>query len=822
MDVKAKTFGTNTTTMFNESTRVHQYDEHVKLIASRKTPINAVPQTATSIDLVTRFTFDLTNYSDWIIQVELVKSLTNPLEFATKLPTAKELLVDVDLEKMNPSAYDYVSTSLVRIEPGSTTQAEVSDLINEIDSIESIGATGANHYQEALHSLAKDIFRDAMTISQFKHKSGFKRLCANTVELSRPIYFKQVLPDIDTFYMTDKMDGVRAMLIIDEVYRRSGHRRIYLGANITAVSDQIYDIASFKKPSGSKTIETDHTVLDVEMMTDGKGKHTFYCFDVIAFASKRLANLPFKERFAKFADVDTLMTKHEIGSVKEFVTLTKDSFAKQIQDFYKKKRSYHIDGLIFTPQGVYYKEAVKMKKNKFDRVFNTDYATTISFKWKPLDQLTIDFYLMTHPTKKGTYILCSGVDSKTFDRLQMEFFSGYVAPPSPNAARYFPIQFEPYNGDFDYVWSPSKEDLSMCAADPECKSLDGMVGEFVFADGSKRLERPKLLRLRTDRVHDIAKGEYYGNALRYSELIWHSIQYPLTIESMCEPTDAGYFAANDSNDWFKAQRNFNSFVKTHILETYLYPKTKGPARIMDFAGGRGQDIGRAIDCGFNEVVLIDQDVDALYEALERKYNLRVKRKGATSNIHVKKANLEEDAMTTIKHLKLPEASADAATINFALHYLCHSAGPNQPDPIEQFVKVCAFYLKPGARLSITTFNGKDIFDILGTKNDWSVRENGQMKYSIKREFSSDTLTDKDQKIGVLLPFSAGQYYSEYLVNYEYLQGVFEANGFKLVRTDSFGSLLRAYKKSNRIGYNAMTTADQEYVALYSYLIVERL
>ena len=814
-DVKVKTFGSNETSMFNEHiSKFH--DGSTVLISTKTTPIDSVPQTATSIEIATRVGFDLINHPSWMLQVELVKTLSNPMEFASKLSIAKGLLVDVPLEKMSSDAYDHVATKLIYVGSEPISHSDIIEIIHDVSS--DVSSDQPQEYQSAIYELAKDILRDAVVIAQFKRQSGFKRLVSNTVELSRPMYFKQLLPVIDTFYMTDKMDGTRAMLIIDEYYRRSGHRRIYLGADIKAVSDQVYQIASFSKPASSKTIEIDHSVLDVEMMLDAKGGRTFHCFDVIAFESKKLSNSPFKDRHSKFGAIETLMTKYELGTVKEFVKLTKNGFADQIQSFYAKKRSYHIDGIIFTPEGMYFKEAAKLKKTKYERVFNTDYSSTISFKWKPLDQLTIDFYLMAHPTKKNSYILCSGVDSRTFALLQMKFFDGYKSPESSNSHRYFPVQFDSYDDDFDNVWTPTKEEQELCSG--ECESLDGQVGEFAFADSKGLLDKPKMIRLRGDRVQDIARGEYFGNHIKYAEMIFHSVKYPLTIEAMCKPTDIGYFA-DDDNETYKAQRHFNSFVKTYLMETYLYPKTKGKARMMDIACGKGQDIARAIDIGFEEIIALDKDVDALYELLDRKYNLRVKRKGASANIHIKRLDLEDSSDEIIKSLKIEAESVDAANCSFAIHYICHSALVGKKDPITEFAKTAAYYLKSGGRIMLTAFNGKDVFDTLQDRSEWSLTENGHVKYSIKKEFTSEVMTENDQKISVLLPFSGGNYYSEYLVNYETIQSVFEANGFRLLKTDGFGSLLRSYKKANIKGYQSMSAIDKEYVGLYGYMIFER-
>jgi SAM-dependent methyltransferase len=813
-DIKMKTFGTNSISLFNETTKHVRLDGHIQLISSKVVPIKLVPQTADRIELITRISFGLMNSPNWILQIDLVKELNNPLEFASKLTSAKKQLVDVPLETMSSSAYDFVITTLVQIDREPTTQQQIVELVDSLN-----GETVVDlDYQDAIFAIAKDIYRDATTISKFKRQSGFKRLCPNPVELNRPLFFKQVLPHIDTFYITDKMDGTHAVLVIDEIFRRSGHKRHFLGANIYAVSDRIYEINQFSKPSTSTTIETDHTVLDVEMMEDSKGNKTFHCFDIIAIASQRVVGLPFYKRFEKFQDAQTLLEKYDLGSIKEFVKLD-DTYTSQIKAFYEKKRSYHIDGIIFTPAGQFYKDAIKARTNRFDRIFNTEYSNTISFKWKPLDQLTIDFYFMKPPKQKDTYILCCGIDRKTFEQLKLSFFDGYEPPKTPNSHKYFPIQFETYDGEFDYHWKPSAEDNALLQT-YDHSAFDTLVGEFKFADAKGRLTHPKLIRLRTDRAQDIAKGEYYGNALRYAELIWHSIQYPLTIKDMCEATNSGYFAADDTSDWYKPSRSFNSFAKTHLLETYL-PAGRN-SRIMDIAAGRGQDLARAIDLGYSEIVALDKDTDALSELLDRKYNLRVKTKNASANVHIKQIDLERSAEENAALLKLPKESADSAMINFAIHYICHSATVNQKEPLIEFAKLCSMYLKKGGKLMITAFNGADVFDKLKATSEWSIRDGDRVKYSIKRAFSSDGLTNLNQAIDVLLPFSAGNYYREYLVNYEYVQSVFESNGFKLIKTDSFSSLLRLYKKNNSKGYQDMSTGDKEYVSLYGYMIFEKI
>ncbi len=812
-DVKSKIIGSDKASMFNEKIKTFKVDSSAIAIRKKITPITSVPQIATRAELIVQYTMTMAANANWMIKISIVKRIDNSMELETRLKSFKIMLMDTSFEKMTNEAFDYVTTELLRINPEPIDYMQLLELIHLVSDKSNTDQKN-DEYQNAIFNLARDIFRDVTTITKFKRDSGFKRLCPSPIELNRILYFKKVIPAIDNYYITDKMDGLHALLVIDEIFKIGGKKKNYIGANIYAVSDKIYNINTCDYKRNRSTI-VEHTVLDVEMMEEKNGEHSFHCFDVIALASRRVNGIPFYKRIEYFGAANELLEKYELGSTKEFIRLTSDKYCEQIKEFYKKPRNYKIDGIIFTPAGTFFKEAIKLRKSKFEKIFNTEYSNTISFKWKPLDQLTIDFYIMDYP-KKNTYALCSGVDSKTFKLLKMSFFDGYKAPDSPNSFQYFPIQFETYDGEFNFQWKPSKEDETIIG---DLKTLNGMVGEFRLANDNGILENPQLLRLRTDRISDIERGEYYGNALRYSELIWHSIKYPLKIVDMCNPTNNAYFAAEDTDGWYKAGRGFNSFVKTHLMELYL-PVGKD-SRLMDIAAGKGQDLARSVELGYSDIVAMDKDTDALTELLERKYNLRVKSRHASASIHIKKIDLENTADENIKNLKIPTDSVDNIMINFAIHYICHSGALNTPSPVDEFIKLCKFYLKQGGRVMITTFNGQDVFDKLKNSDEWDVVENNRIKYSIKRDFASDTMTDMDQQIDVLLPFSAGEYYKEYLVNYKYVQQRFEQNGFSMIKSDSFESLLRAFKKQNNNGYKGLTEGDKEYVSLYGYMIFEK-
>lgn len=775
-----------------------------------------------SISLTHALSYTLFQYPEWNLIINVTKLVTNPQEFTTRLQEYKtRLLKDYKnfTSELDETAYDMINIEM----QFNGTNISKSDLIEVITYIDQLVSTEQKQdYQQMIYSVAKEIYRDQLTASRFKERSGFKQLTPSAVELSRTIYFKDVLPAIDQFYITDKIDGTRALLQITEYFKRNGRKKTLLGADIVSLSNELKSIQLFdKKPSNLRGIDVVKTILDTEMIVEND-KPSFQAFDVIMFQNKKVSNLPFKQRFKEFSAINDQLSHYKLGRTKTFIKLSKDKYKQQLEDFYESALAseYEIDGIIFTPEGLYYKDAIAKKIRT-----NTEYYNTISFKWKPLEQSTIDFYMMhidpeqakpllksagmPSNTSEHLYALCSGVDIVTFKKLNLEFFQGYVAPESENSAQYFPIQFSPYDNPFMYLWTSKETDLG------------GRVAEFKFVEANGTLlKKPEIVRMRDDRSNDVRKGEYFGNALRYAELIWHSIKHPLTFEmlGMAQTELGGYFAANSESDYF-AQRAFNSFVKAELIKTYLKPTTSSNSgSIIDLASGKGQDLARVIENGFNDITMADRDIDALYELLQRKYNLRLKTKDASASVHIRQIDFENAFEDTISTVSLP-TQLDASMMNFAIHYLCHDKTEhNRNLPISDLFKLVNHVLKPKGRFMITCFDGQTIFNLLEGQTEWTAENK---KYSIKKAYTSDVLTDLNQAIDVLLPFSGGSYYREYLVNMKFIESIANEFGLKMIINDSFSSMLKYFKKNNAKVYDQMDQADKEYVGLYSFAVFEK-
>jgi SAM-dependent methyltransferase len=159
------------------------------------------------------------------------------------------------------------------------------------------------------------------------------------------------------------------------------------------------------------------------------------------------------------------------------------------------------------------------------------------------------------------------------------------------------------------------------------------------------------------------------------------------------------------------------------------------------------------------------------------------------------------------------AKFDLIVCNFAFHYFTGSA-----HNIKNFGQFVVQFLRKGGRLVITAFDGAKIVRLLNeSRGNWTVMAGEETKYSIRGEESKDKeandkrlyfLGDHGQKIEVMLPFG-NDYYSEYMVNIEYVAKTFEKLGMKLEINKSFGEYLSEYR-------GIMEEDDKKYVSLYHF------
>ncbi len=758
------------------------------------------------IKIKLRLSFILKNNDIYKIDLDLIKNVdlkqNNIKEIKNRI--FKEYKISNITEDLNYDLFD----ELILETEFLNNKINIDDVNNSISYVHSLFDNNYNNkYQDYIYLVAQFIITNKNYLEEFKFKSGLKRLLNNVIEMNTELYYKNIQPQIDNFYVTDKIDGQRCIIIIQEENSNF---------NIKLLTNKLYQLSDYNENVNKGKI----TLLDSEFMISEENKNKdlihskdvkLYLFDIISYENNKIALSPFEDRFPFIEKAFNKIKFLSNIQCKEYIKLTKN-YKDELTNFYNKKRKskeYEIDGLIFTPTS-------KVTNSTIKYPINTNYNNMVGYKWKPIEEITIDFYIKklpknlynTYPFNSYNkndiiYILFSGISKYDYDKLNLTYMTNYkkIIPEEFLNKNYFPIQFSTSDNPINYIYTSSDD------------SLDNKIGEFNYTNTWK------LKKIRYDRTIELERGEYFGNYFKIAELIWNNIKNPLTFDKLFEE-NTGYFLQND-NLMYKAQRSYNSFVKTYILENVINPKLSDKNNkdwIIDLASGKGQDMPRINNMGFKNGIFIDNDSNALLELINRKFNLKSQNK-QNMKIYIQEINLTDNYKTIIKQLEkftVTKESIDIMICNFAIHYLI-----NNEDNLINLIKLLEYYLKPNGRFLFTCFNGYKIYKLLEKSNEWNLYENNYLKYSIKKKYKVNQFMNTGQKIDVLLPFSNTQYYTENLINLEYLTNVFNDNNFSVEISDSFDSLMNTFENNNFKIYNLLTSNDKEFISLYQFVIVKK-
>lgn len=682
-------------------------------------------------------------------------------------------------------------------------------LFNSVDIVSSLFETPNDDYQNMIYKIGKRIINNKSYLENFRNKSGLKKLLNNVLELNVEKFYKDIQPNITNYYITDKIDGLRCICYIDENIE-SNKISIKLINNKLYHLNEIIDI-EYVNSDINKT-----TIFDCELIYKNDKYLTnnilsnedveLYLFDVIMFENENLGFKPFEYRI-NYLDKCQLKV-NSFSKTKEYIELN-DDWKEQLQNFYKKKlkSKYEIDGLIFTP-----KSSVK-GNSKYP--INTTYSNMIGYKWKPAEHLTIDFWVKQVPKHIYThipfnsikkidddniYVLFSGISLDDYHKLGLNYMNNYKTITGDiKTGPLIPIQFSTSDNPINYIYISHMD------------NLDNKICEFGY---NKKENVWEFKKIRIDRDVELSRGEYYGNYYKVSEMIWNSIKHPLTLDLMISDNNSYFNGDNsESSNLYKAQRNYNSFVKNQLIEISDTDKNF----VFDIAAGKGQDMARLANLGYKNGLFLDNDANALLELVNRKHNLKSFSKNKMI-INFENINLLDDYKTNIKKLEkfnYEKESIDLVICNFAIHYIAYN-----PDYINNLINFISYYLKPFGTFIFTCFNGKKIFDLLNSSetNSWNLYENDILKYSIQGLSSEKEFLNFGQKIKVLLPFSNNEYYEEYLMNIDFINNCFIDNSYNLETSNDFDIFLDNFKHANNKVFNQLSQNDLDFVSLYGFSI----
>lgn len=693
----------------------------------------------------------------------------------------------LDREKL----YTYeIEAEFVGASGTAATVVDVNDAVIKI-----VGGINPAYMQEAL--FREQIIKIADSIGYQGQISRYtlKEILPQVVSLSRREY-QDIYPPVG-WTITEKLDGVRAAIVCNG-------GPVYV---VTSSATQILD-----------RCETSF-VAEGELVDD-----VLYLFDVMLFGSDLVykysytARLEYIPKLIELLGLDSVRTKH-------FVTLsggdgsdgsTQKTLKKGFEELEERTLGLPTDGIIFVED-------------------NKDYLHTMSYKWKPLKQTTIDFLAKKYEyhfdvamrPKHDLYFLFVGINNNMFNAASLKLCPNYSKLFEGLGNRpYFPVQFSPSNCPNAFVYfHPQSEE-----------PIDGKIVEMGILDPENPCGKPgervpawELIRVREDRTRDFEALNYFGNDFRVAELTWNNFLDPLVKANLWDGVGVSYFQEEKASV-YRPQVFYLSFIKTQRIRSIARSDW-----VVDLACGKGQDLNRYFQNNIRHLVCVDNDKAALAELVKRKFDIiknvvdRRRRYDKVSfhaqggpQVTVIPADIGDRKLVTDEVFNYaPKEGVNVVVCNLAVHYFMSSA-----ESMSRFVMLCRDLLRPGGMLILMMMSGERVFDKLkdvAFNESWDIHQNGALKNRIVRKFNEKRLMPAGQKIGVLLPFSRGEPYEEYLVNTKALVNELNKRGFTVEGDAAIPVTSRMYEYESEMpdAYKQLTDEDHEYLSCFVELIAER-
>lgn len=714
-----------------------------------------------------------------------IESVVNQM-FKQHTVTVDNMLSLFNESKTSQKFYDYeIEAELVNNEKIKTVH--LTNMAHNILKISNPNYMSENTLQNKIYELAKYLIHSPAILNQYQSKYGLKQLLPKVQTLTRYDY-KNIYP-MTNFYITDKADGIRAIVMTDAKYG-------YILSDVL----NVFELTS----------ESEVYILDAEWVNN-----VAYAFDIIVYNNQKLTDLSFSERILYLPMAIESLKKVGLSVESKYYVQIVGNLENTIKHVYYRERPYDIDGLIFV--------------NPVDNYMNTK-----TYKWKEIRDNTIDFlvkkaphsilgkkpFIIKEPESYVLYFLFVGISIDLYKSLGLRLCPGYNDIFDDNklieSSTYFPIQFSPSNAPLAYLYYHPNDNIL---------DIENNVVEFRCVDNCDGIQGSliswKPVRIRTDRKKDIESKTYYGNDYRIAEITWINYLDPFPIEQLWLNISNEYFLSNKAGI-YHAQTSVLSFLKTERIMSYAHKRW-----IIDIGSGKGQDLGRYFNAQIANLIAIDNDRASLSELVRRKFVFAQDNTGKkiSTSVYIILADMTSsydlllNKVYNIANVDIENQFADVIICNLSIHYFIYN-----DTLLHNFIKFVNRLLKPDGKLVITCFFGESVFKQLATlqeNQDWTIYENDIVKYSIKKLYSSEILENNGQKIGVLLPFSRGEYYEEYLVNTEYLTSVLATYKFTRTSKKQADSILKEFKLKNPAVYNMLTPDDITYLSLYGELIFER-
>lgn len=714
-----------------------------------------------------------------------------------------------------------------------------------------------------------------LTHTESTKKSKF--IGPNLVTLQLDSMYKNTDPNHvsiqQDFTVTDKADGERKLLFINS------EGLVYL-----ITSGLVFEFTGIKtKTAYSTLIDGEH----IEYDKKGKYINTYMCFDLYLYQDKKKM---VDVRDKSFIDLRLPKLKHLIENVLDGMNFTvySSGFKLDVKTFYYKQdrdtRSifdfckllldkqdefmYKTDGLIFTPSnyGVGLSKHVKEVKNYRD-------TWELNFKWKPVEDNTIDFYIrlkeyvpgMTHRT------MWLYVGYSHDDVLASPCFSIFNANELGLHSRDNKIIFQ--------TMEPYDENSYICNIDTETGIIhteygevieDEMVIECKYVKEAKSGWNWVPLRIRWDKMRQNTDLQGKSIMIRtpnsYTTAVsnWYTIHNPITHTMITtgfydekktkEIIDTTYYNESKTG-YMKELRDFHNKIKERLIDVHAKGQTSPIGRILiDFAVGKGGDLQKWKKSKFGFVFGIDITHDNINNkkngacnrymtSFSHNYKTRCLFLNGDSSRNIKTGNafytipeklISESIFGTIPRTpslgkgiidqyKKGADGFDIASIQFAVHYMFKSR-----ETLSGFLQNVAECTKMNGYFIGTCFDGQRVLDKIGKTEYISYDADGNMICSIKKSISETRLQlTMDDCLGFTIEVNQstiGKPIDEYLVYFPFFIEEMKRHGFKVIESDSiegFSSGIGPFDNLYMDDYN-MNTGQKNISFLNNYFIFKKV
>ena len=328
------------------------------------------------------------------------------------------------------------------------------------------------------------------------------------------------------------------------------------------------------------------------------------------------------------------------------------------------------------------------------------------------------------------------------------------------------------------------------------------------------------LRVRYDKTAELRNGgKNYGNAYNVANSNWKSIHNPVTEEMISTGAkipdlvgdESVYYNRTTASTKTRGLRDFHNLYVKKLLITSV---SKKGDTLIDYACGKGGDFTKWIKANLSFVFGIDVHSDNLENRIDgacaRFLNFRKEFQNvpyalfvngdSTANVRNGSAMLNDKAKEITKAVfgegtkdveRLGKAVVrqygkgsegfNVSSCQFAIHYFFE----NQTT-FQNFMRNISECTKVGGYFIGTSYDGKLLFNLLKNKSmgdGVEIVEDGVKIWDIKKQYSHDVFEDDITCLGYKIDVfqeSINKSFSEFLVNYDYLNRVMEDYGFKLI------------------------------------------